>query len=169
MTPLDKEDVRQLRRADTIVFRHDARDGGFSRIEGTIGPSPAQRHRGMTGEMHFELPVAPTTVANYGPDRIVAGCWVFSSAHYNPELATALSLPLVGCVLTPSYEADAHRRHEGEQDAYVVDTFALRVRKPDGKLLTFNLGYQITPRIGNASLIRNLYTEERARRIMGAA
>lgn len=164
---IDRDDLSQLRRADTIVFRFDTSDDGYSRIEGTIGRFTSDASRS------FELGVNPTSVEAYG-DKVDRGLWIISTAKFVPEWQTVLALLKAGDELHPHYVADAHHPSDRPNrdpyftDSLVIDTFDLRVRRtarrtydgdvPTGptKLFTFQLGYQITERDGSSLLIRNL-------------
>lgn len=165
---LGKDDISQLRRATGIVIRFDTRDEplGFRRIEGTIRPAVGSHE----DERYFELPVNPVSVTSYGDERIEAGLWIISPAHFVPEWVTMLSLLRKGDELWPRFEADCHHRVKGDgvrrqTDSVFVDTFAMQVRRPTAtgryKMLEFNLGYQLTGKTDGAR-IRNLYTAERA-------
>ena len=156
---LTRDDISQLRRAQSIVFRFDTSEFGFSRIEGSM------HDPGYRNERRFDLPVNPVSVTRYGPDTITAGCWVILSAKYVPEWQTVLALVKAGDELHPYFEADVHRRPADRQEPYftdgiVVDTFDLVVRRPTRtgsyKHLTFSLGYQLTERDGASARIRNL-------------
>jgi hypothetical protein len=167
MQVLIRDDIGQLRRADSIVFRFDTSEHGYSRIEGAIG-----RYE----QREFTLPVNPTSVEAYG-EPVVAGCWIISSARFVPEWQTALAMLRSGDQLHPHYVADAHHPVDRpERDPYFtdllcIDTFDLRVRRPSAsrtrpgqdRMFSFNLGYQITERDGGSARIRNLTTAERVR------
>lgn len=163
---LTRDDISQLRRADSIVFRFDLSDGGYSRIEGSIRPLGSRRFE--EPEREFTLPVNPTSVTRYGPDRITAGLWIISPARFVPEWQTVLALLKVGDELHPNFTADAHARPSDRQEPYFtdpicIDTFELVVRRPTRKEgnfqhLTFSLGYQLTKRHGPSARIRNLTT-----------
>jgi hypothetical protein len=134
---LNKDDISQLRRADSIVFRFDTAEHGFSRIEGAVRADGT-----YATERTFELPVNPTSVENYGDRPIVVGCWIIGQAKFTPEWATVVNMLRTGDELYPHYVADSH--HPSDRD----------------KMLTFGLGFQLTARSPEhiSSRLRNLRT-----------
>jgi hypothetical protein len=162
---LNKDDISQLRRADSIVFRFDTAEHGFSRIEGAVRADGT-----YATERTFELPVNPTSVENYGDRPIVVGCWIIGQAKFTPEWATVVNMLRTGDELYPHYVADSHHpsdrddRQPTPTDHLIVDTFDLRVQRPTStgryKMLTFGLGFQLTARSPEhiSSRLRNLRT-----------
>lgn len=154
MTPiptLTADEIKALRRADSIVFRFEKDD--YCRIDATIEYDPGDGFgkRDLQRTIHIREAQTTNYVESDSPGvnrEITHACWVFSAARFHPQLVTMFSLLRPGDQIRPHFVAGDHNGHVAEAGlrSDTINVLVHRRARKSEKVLTFRLDTTTYPR-----------------------
>lgn len=156
---LTADDVKALRQAEKVVFRMTQ---GQATIEAGLGDMLAEP-RAYTGAQRRVFPELSTGSSDRertievsgsvrgsvegGFDSLAAhtGFAMLHTAQYTPTWTTIASLLRVGDALMLVFDGDAHTDENLRKARMHGDVLRLRVRRPNGRVLTFDVASSTGP------------------------
>ena len=125
-TPLTREQVKAIKEATTVVFRHGAGGGVMELTKET-----KDKTYGTPYEVRLEIPVTSVIVGKTAPMKEAVA--VLTSAQYNNVWRSVASLLKPDDKIKLEFQADYWRPHEGYEDIH-LDTLIFKIDRKNAYL-----------------------------------